>query len=250
MIPNKKNKYFTLNYYEYLLKSFPKILRVRDYPNHDNGIILRHDVDLSIDLAYEFSRIEKRNSIVSTYYILMTSDLYNPFSNESKKIIKNMLEEGFEIGLHFDPTEYGDVSDSILEKHFVNEVEIFKSFFDCKVYSYSLHNPSIHGKYPNFTNYISVYGSGIFSDDCYISDSVFSFRGKDLPKFCEKSKHQLIQFVTHPAQYFSNGKVSYEKQINYIINKYYKKMDSIFQVNKVYSEQRSKYKIEIKKTNK
>ena len=61
-------------------------------------------------MAYEFSRIEERNQIVSTYYILMTSDLYNPISMTSQKLIKRMSEEGFEIGLHFDPTVYGEIS--------------------------------------------------------------------------------------------------------------------------------------------
>lgn len=95
----QNDKRFLLSYYESLIKSCKISLRVRDYQKSNKGLILRHDVDFSLDLAYEFSRIENNNLKFSIYYILMTSDLYNPFSKESKKIIKSMLEKGFEIGL-------------------------------------------------------------------------------------------------------------------------------------------------------
>lgn len=241
----QKNKQFLLSYYESLIKSCKISLKVRDYQDFNKGLILRHDVDFSLDLAYEFSRIEKKYSKLSTYYILMTSDLYNPFSNESREIIKNMLEEGFEIGLHFDPTEYGDISGKELEKKFYNEIDIFESVFNFKIKSYSLHNPSIHGKYPNFRGIINAYNKDIFSDECYISDSMFSFHGKDPLEFIKKSKHQLIQFLTHPIHFFSDGNISYEKPMEIIINNYYKKFDKMFRVNKIYAEYGNEYQIKI-----
>jgi len=242
-----KNEYFTFNFYEKLINIVTKSFCVKNYQNHKTGLILRHDVDWSIDLAYKFSRIEKKNSKFSTYYILMTSDLYNPFSNESKKIIKNMLDEGFEIGLHFDPTIYGDISEKELEEKFHNEKDIFESAFNFKIQSYSLHNPYIHGKFPNFEGVINAYNTDIFSDECYISDSSFSFRGKDPKEFIKKSKDQLVQFLAHPAHYFSQGEVSYEKAMNITINNYCKKLDKTFQVNRIYAKQRSQYHIKINK---
>ncbi len=232
--------YFTTGRYELLIKSCPITLRVMDYSNHSKGVILRHDVDFSLDLAFEFSRVEKRNSVFSTYYILLTSDLYNPLSRASQEIINTMLAEGFEIGLHFDPTAYGDISEEDLEIKFHDEIRILESTFDFKVKSYSLHNPSIHGKYPNFEGIINAYNPEIFSDDRYISDSMFSFRDKDPMDYIEKSKNQLIQFLTHPIHYFIKEEISYSNGINLIMNNYYKKIDSILQVNKVYLNERDK----------
>jgi len=240
-----RNEYFTLDFYDKLINIVTKSICVKNYQNHKTGLILRHDVDLSIDLAYKFSRIEKKNSKMSTYYILMTSDLYNPFSNGSKKIIKSMLDEGFEIGLHFDPTVYGDISEKELEEKFYNEIDIFESVFNFKIQSYSLHNLSINGESLNFKGIINAYNTDIFSDECYISDSSFSFRGKDAIKFIKKSENKLVQFLTHPAQYFSQGEVTYEKAMNVIINNYYKKFDKSFQLNRIYSKQKSGYHIKI-----
>ena len=105
-----------------------------------------------------------------------------------------------------------------------------------------MHNPSIYGKYPNFEGIINVYNEEIFNNECYISDSMFSFSGKNPIEYIKKSENKLIQFLTHPAQYFSEGKISYEKPMNMIINSYYKRFDKIFRVNKIYSEQRKKYR--------
>lgn len=239
-------KIFKISTYEDLIKSVELTLRIKDYKNHRAGLILRHDVDFSLDLAFEFSRIEKRNSIVSTYYILLTSDLYNPLSITSQKIINTMINEGFEIGLHFDPTAYGDISDEELKMKFFDEIRILEKAFNFKVESYSLHNPSIHGKYPNYDGIINAYNPDIFSDKCYISDSMFSFRGKDPIEFIKKSENQRIQFLTHPGQYFNEGKISYEKMVNIIVNNYYKKLDGPFRMNKIYNKQRGKYDIKIK----
>jgi len=240
-----QNKYFLLSNYIKSINNRTNIITVKDYKKFNSGLILRHDVDFSLDLAYKFSRVEKENGILSTYYILLTSDLYNPFSVTSRKKIKTMIDEGFEIGLHFDPAVYGDIPETELEMKFLKEVKAFESAFDINLESYSLHNPSIHGKYPNFKGYINAYNPEIFSDECYMSDSMFSFRGKFPKEFIEKSKDQLIQYLTHPIQYFNDGKVSYEKQMNMIINNYYRKFDEMFRVNRIYNEQRNEYKIKI-----
>jgi len=243
----KESKYFTLNYYKHLISKHPTTLLVMDYHKHKTGLILRHDVDLSLDLAFEFSRIEKKNSIVSTYYILLTSVLYNPFSKTSQEIIKTMIDEGFEIGLHFDPLAYGSIPEKDLLEKFYNEIDIFESVFNFKIKSYSHHNPSIHGQYTNYEGVINAYNTDIFSDECFISDSMFSFRGKDPGEFIEKSKHQLVQFLTHPVHYFSNANLSYEKPINLMMNKYYMKIDEIMKVNNIYKKQKKNYEIDIKR---
>lgn len=240
--------YFTLDYYEFLIKQC-KTMRVMDYPNHKDGLILRHDVDMSLELAFELSRLEKKNSIFSTYYVLMTTDLYNPFSLTSKQLITTMINDGFEIGLHFDPSIYGNISIVELQKKLLYQKHVFEKFYDYKIFSFSLHNPSIHGNYFKVDNLICAYNSEITRENNYISDSSFSYRGKNPEEIIKKSKYQLIQFLTHPIHFFNDGKLSYEKSINIIMNKYYQKMDRIHKLNKIYAEQRKKYKIEINKAN-
>jgi hypothetical protein len=241
MIDNR----FSISYYIELVKNAKTRLKVADYKSHSAGIILRHDIDFSLEFAFELSRIEKRNSILSTYYILLTSDLYNPFSQSSIYMIKRMINDGFEIGLHFDPTIYGHISAKKLEMKFRNEISILELAFDFKVQSFSYHKPSIHGVTTGFDGIINAYNSEIFSDFCYLSDSMYSFRGKDPIEFTKKSETQLVQFLTHPVHFFTDGNITYEKQINYMLNNYYKKMKSIFEINKKYLVQKDNYRIKL-----
>ncbi len=238
-----KNKdfLFDLTTYIELISKYKQFVLVKDYRKFSRGLILRHDVDTSFDLAYEVYKAEKEAGAKSTYYILLTSDLYNAFSIQSRKNIDEMISDGFEIGLHFDPVAYGDLTDEELAERFGDEVEMFRKITGHKFESFSFHNPSVHGRYPKIKGMINAYNPEIFNDDSYISDSVFSFRGKNPYEFLEKSKSQIVQFLTHAEHFFSEKKVTYENTLNSIVNNYILKLDEFYQVNKVYVEQKPDY---------
>ena len=164
-------KFINIDEYIDLLKDKTTIC-VKDYKKHHKGVIVRHDIDYSLEMAYEFSRYEKLNKINSTYYILLTSNVYNIFSYSSQKIIKQMISDGFEIGLHFDPLAYGDLGEKndYLKKMTI-EIEMFEEFYGKKIYSYSMHNPFASGIYLNNPELINAYDARIFSNENYISDS-------------------------------------------------------------------------------
>lgn len=82
---------------------------VGDYFHNDvyyKHILLRHDVDLSLDYALEMALLEKDNGIQSTYFILLTSDLYSAVSPSGRDRIKAIKEAGHEIALHIDSRYY------------------------------------------------------------------------------------------------------------------------------------------------
>ena len=83
-----------------------KIKSVRDhYFDSLNGkkvILLRHDVDFSLEYAYELANIEYDMGVFSSYYIYLHSELYNPLSPKSLGMIRAMSKMGHEIGLHYD----------------------------------------------------------------------------------------------------------------------------------------------------
>jgi len=228
-------KFIDLEKYIEILKKANITLCVKDYKKYSKGLIVRHDIDESIEFAYELYRVEKENGIKSTYYVLLTSDLYNPFSNKNKKILKEMVESGFEVGLHFDPMAYN--SGDLIE-NFEKEVNVFEKFLRIKLYSYSMHNPSITGEYVKYPKLIDAYNSDIFNDKCYISDSTFSFRGKDLNKYIEKSNSELIQLLIHADHLFSGGKISYKKPIQKMLEDFLQKIDNTYYVNSVYQKER------------
>ena len=199
-------KQFTITHYKQLISGADDVLRVVDWAKDSpkTGLILRHDVDLSLSLAYEFSMEELSIGALSTYYVLMTSNLYNPFSRINRVLLRKMRDAGFEIGLHFNPRAYGILSEYDLQKALVNECNQLQDVLGKAVRSYCFHNPSSYGKTEvgDIADLINAYNTEIFNDDCYISDSLFSFRGKDPVEWIEKSKTKVIQFLTHPFQYF------------------------------------------------
>ena len=224
-------KFIDVEKYIEILKNADKTLCVKDYKKHKKGLIVRHDIDESVEFAYELYKAEKANGIKSTFYVLLTSDLYNPFSAQNKKRFKEMVESGFEIGLHFDPMAY---EEGDLTKNFEKEIEAFEKFLGLKLYSYSMHNPSITGEYLKYPKLIDAYNSDIFNDNCYISDSTFSFRGKDLKEYVEKSNKELIQLLIHADHLFSDGEISYKKPIEQMLKSYLNKIDDTYKVNRVY----------------
>lgn len=199
-------KQFTLEFYKQLVAKADKTLRIVDWTIDcpQMGLILRHDVDLSLSLAYEFSKTELEIDVLSTYYVLTTTDLYNPFSRINRVLLREMDNAGFEIGLHFDPRICSSHLESDLRKALVRERDQLENILGKPVVSYSFHNPSMWGEInlSKIEDLVDAYDPEIFGDDRYISDSLFSFREKDPEEWVRKSNVQLIQFLTHPFQYF------------------------------------------------
>ena len=196
--------------YAYLKDFFShatKITKIVSFANwnDENCIILRHDVDLDLRAAYNLSLIEKECGVESTFFIMVTCATYNPLSEPNRQMLLEMINNGFEIGLHFDPTIYGDIPPNELKSKVDIEAKILESITTKKIRSISLHNPSIHGQYPKFEEYINTYQVDFFSDESYMSDSCMDFRGKDPFEFISKAKEKPIQILLHPLHYTENG---------------------------------------------
>jgi len=126
-------------------------------------------------------------------------------------MLKEMIKNGFEIGLHFDPTIYGHVSSADLQKQVKYECEMLERIIKKPIISISLHNPSYTGEYPQFKGYINAYSKELFDDKRYISDSMrvdpylHPFRGKDPYEFVQQAKKYPLQIVLHPEQFLEKG---------------------------------------------
>ena len=179
------------------------------------GLINRHDVDWSLDDAYNLSQLEQDNGINSTYYIRLNSELYNPKSRKNRIILKKM-KRFFEIGLHFDSTIYDKKN---LKKGFFQEMNILNDIIEDKIYTFSDHMPRKNGfTKPYNKNVISAYNKKIFVKKNYISDSRYDYR-KNFSNYIDLSKNRVIYLLTHP-EYYINSKRSYRMIINRILKKF------------------------------
>ena len=105
-----------------------------------SAVVLRHDVDLDISSAFYLAAIEYTLGIKSTFFVRTRAETYNIFSVRSIQILKKMVSWGFEIGLHFDPFIY--IEDR-LQSAVESEINLLRSSLGRKVYSISIHNPSL-----------------------------------------------------------------------------------------------------------
>ena len=223
---------FSYLQYEAFLSHLKSCARVVPFKQWDGTLsaILRHDVDFDITPAYYLAMIEHRYGISSTYFIRVACETYNPASAKNKKMLQEMCAYGFEIGLHFDPTLYGDSRGKDLQWHVENEAGFLTSIINETVSSVSLHNPSIHNEYPLFEGYTNAYAPEIFSDEYYLSDSCMNFRGKDPFRFAEKAITHPIQILLHPMHFSEHGR-GYPEAVMKYMKSMAKTIDEGFRVN-------------------
>jgi hypothetical protein len=217
------------------LKTVGNVVPMKQWQT-DNAIILRHDVDLTVPAAYRMACIEKDQSIRSTFFFLVTAHSYNPFSEFNRPLIKTMADWGFEIGLHFDPTIYGDIDNSELQNKAEYEATMLESISCQQVESISLHNPSVHGQYPEFSGFNNAYDKRFFSDAQYLSDSRMYFRNKDPFAFTQEARIRPLQVLLHPLHFNENDTLYPDIYANYL-EQHINQLDDYYQTNDSYAEQ-------------
>ena len=171
-----------------------------------NACFLRHDIDFSLIDAQEISKIESKQNIVSNFFIMVSSPIYNIYSQKSKMILKELISAGHLVGLHFDPSVY---TSSELVKCAQLEIDILENVIENEIKAVSIHNPSVHGNFLEIPNYINVYSQQYFNQKNYLSDSAYDFKVDPL-KFIEESNSDSIQILLHPLYYTSDNFIMLE----------------------------------------
>lgn len=133
---------FTLKSYVKLLKYLDQIytivpfcdVRYEDTPY----LVLRHDIDISLQNALTMAKIEEDLNIRSTYFVLFSSRFYNVFEAKNMEILKGISELGHEIGLHYYPKQYRLYKQNP-QKTLQIQTQILENFLGKKVRSISRH---------------------------------------------------------------------------------------------------------------
>ena len=63
-------------------------------------VLLRHDVDLSLDAAVRLAELEHEEGAASTYFLMTESVFYNLASHEGRAALERLRELGHRVGLH------------------------------------------------------------------------------------------------------------------------------------------------------
>lgn len=108
--------------------------------SRDQFVLMRHDVEFSVDRAYELSKVELSMGFKSTYFFQWTNNTYNILSKKNMDIIKDMHERGQTIGLHFALNGLTDMQQ--VRKQILMEVEALSNMFGFQIELFSIHRPS------------------------------------------------------------------------------------------------------------
>lgn len=173
-------------------------------------MILRHDVDFSLERAFEMAKIEKKLGIRSTYFIRLHAP-YNPFDFKNYSRIMGIINMGHEIGLHFEAVDMAAISKERAEDIFMKEKEVLERIFDVKIVSCAEHRDFTHiGKLSFFDKAdnmalgirYNAYDKVLMGKVKYISDSLGNWREGCLCNHI--GKQDKLYVLTHPSLWFYN----------------------------------------------
>ena len=173
-----------------------------DYHTFVSGkeVIFRHDVDIHPKYAVRISEIEREEGVVSTYFVMLRNEMYNVASKEVIKLIKQIVDNGHIIGLHFDETYYSRNEEIV--SNIKKEAELLEQLLDVPIASVSMHMPSEETLNADFyiEGMINSYSKKYTKEYKYLSDSMMRWR-ENVDDIIESEKYEKLHILTHPIWY-------------------------------------------------
>ena len=152
-------KDFTLESYVKLLQYLNKIYNIVPFcgiPREDIPyLILRHDIDKSLPAALKMAQIERDLGIKSTYFVLFSSEFYNPLEGNNISILKQISKLGHEIGLHYDVSRYSSYGQDMKQTLKI-EIQLLEHLLGRKVYSIARHGLWDRDPFATIKKYINA----------------------------------------------------------------------------------------------
>lgn len=186
------NRYLDL--IRYLLKAGLKPSTNWNQKQTTNTLLLRHDVDFSIDYAHEIARHESKLKVYSTFFFMLTGNMYNILSSHNQKLVKEIANMGHKVSMHFDPTAHQS------QDNFIYEKKTFENLINIKVDIVSIHRP---GQFLNNNNVTlsgvpHTYQDKYFKKMKYISDSGARDVSTQIFEYLKGSREYGLHLLIHP----------------------------------------------------
>lgn len=171
--------------------------------NYERCVILRHDIDYSLDKAVKLAEIEASEGVSSTYFTLISSEFYNPIAKENYDKIHGIQELGHKIGLHFDEMNYGiKLTETDIKKKIIDEIRLMEQILNIDIKSVSMHRPSKQTLEADYQlgSIVNSYGKKFFKDFKYVSDSRRRWR-EDINRIIDSGEYNKLHILTHAFWY-------------------------------------------------
>ena len=179
---------FTLDHYRELLDASREggyRFACFDEPPRRGDLLLRHDVDLSLDAALEVAALEADEDVTATYFLMTESVFYNLASKEGVAALDRLRELGHRVGLH---AVYPHVR---LDERFDPVV--------------AWHNPDPAYMTAPIPGAVNVMQEGYFDSPTYRSDSNQRWRSGCPHEELRSGGFPWLQLLTHPEIWAYSG---------------------------------------------
>ncbi len=201
----------TYDTYRSILSDVLATGKLCDYPEartRASFIILRHDIEFSIERALIMARLEHEMGVSSTYFVQIRSNAYNAYSLKNVEMLRQMHGLGHHIGLHY---HIGTTMDpGVVAEEIRQQCRTLETMLGLPVDRYSMHRPQKETRYyaTELPGLINAYGPDYFTyaedlDDGpvlrvkYISDAKHRWN-YGTPDGATLRNAPKIQLLVHP----------------------------------------------------
>lgn len=175
-----------------------------DFKGRDHFAISRHDVDMSPHRALAFARAENVIGIRATYFLNIHSEYYNLFEPTTSQIIRQIVDLGHCLGLHFDHLACGCTSEKDAVQVMRKERKMLESYFNAHVRTFSFHLTDAFSYGADKESYAGMQNatSRYFRKHVkYCSDSTGVWRYDRLEDAISYGGYKRLQVLTHPCMW-------------------------------------------------
>jgi hypothetical protein len=148
-------------------------------------VLLRHDVDMSLDAALEMAELEAKRDVAATYFLMKRSDFYNLDTRGGAAALERLRELGHRVGLH------GVHPDATLDARFDPVV--------------AWHTPEPDYMTAPLDGAVNVMQEPWFHPDRYRSDSNQHWRSGCPHEELARGGFEWLQLLVHPEIWVYEG---------------------------------------------
>jgi hypothetical protein len=213
---------FTLTHYRAIIRdalanSF-QILRLCDADLVKPGkkqIVLRHDIDFSVESALRLATVEHELGVAATYCVLLHSPTYNVGEADTIGLVREIQRLGHEIALHYDLRFFEDLDVSPAEG-IRREAEHLGFLLGAPIMSVAQHLPATHGQFDGVGDkFIDAYAPRLTADIQYISDSRGRWRAGCVHEHLPTTN--TMQLLIHPEWWVADSHMSQREKISSVV---------------------------------
>jgi len=165
-------------------------------------VLWRHDCDYSLNRAHALARVEADEGVRATYFLNPHCEFYNLFEKSQHRLVREIIEMGHEIGLHFDAA-FHEISDEAALGQLVDaEAALLEGLYGVRPSVFSFHNPvaaHMSCEADTYGGLVNCYSRRFKTEVSYCSDSNGYWRFRRLQDVLTDATDSCLQILTHPG---------------------------------------------------